>query len=108
MSITVLEEVVEGIIRGLEDDDGAVEAFLFGSMSRGDYHLESDIDVLVVSRKMDKTRRRMQEIGAALSLEYGVVVSVIVVDEDSWRRGLSLLRDTVRREGKLIWTRKRR
>ena len=97
MSIAVLEKVVEEIIRSLEDNDGAEEAFLFGIMSRGDYHLESDIDVLVVSRKMDKTRRRMQEIGAALSLEYGVVVSVIVVDEDSWRRGLSLLRDTSRR-----------
>lgn len=51
MSITVLEEVVEEIVRGLEDDDGAVEAFLFGSMSRGDYHLESDIDVLSQSEE---------------------------------------------------------
>ncbi len=50
----------------------------------------------------------MQEIGAALSLEYGVAVSVVVVDEDSWRRDLSLLRDTVRREDKLIWTQKKR
>ncbi len=83
MSIAVLEKVVEEIVRSLEDDDGAEEAFLFGIMPRGDYHLESDIDVLVVSRKMDKTRSRTQEIGAALSLEYGVVVSVIVVDEDS-------------------------
>ena len=52
--------VPEGVVRALEEFlerlaealDGDFEAYLFGSFARGDWLRDSDIDVIVVSRRL--------------------------------------------------------
>ncbi len=105
-AIMVLDNVIKEIIRAAEADKAILEVYLFGSMARGDYSSESDIDILIVSEKAKPTRNRLQDLGSDLAMRYGVAVSVIVLDAHMWRRGLSTLASTVRREGKLIWSRK--
>ncbi len=105
-TIMALDNVINEVIEAVKADKAALEAYLFGSMSRGDYHSESDIDILIISERVETTRNRLQDLGSDLTLKYGVVVSIIVLDARMWERGLSTLASTVKKEGKLIWSRR--
>jgi predicted nucleotidyltransferase/DNA-binding transcriptional ArsR family regulator len=65
--------------------------YLYGSRARGDWALDSDVDVLVV---LDRVARygeeleRTSEAVAELSLDCGVSVSPVFVPQEAWR-GLS-------------------
>jgi len=56
-AILVLDKVIREIVEALEKDEDALKAYLFGSMARGDYHLDSDIDVLVISENLGERRK---------------------------------------------------
>ncbi|MBI5565299.1 MAG: nucleotidyltransferase domain-containing protein [Chloroflexi bacterium] len=78
------------------------DVILFGSYARGDAWAGSDIDVMVVlagevspGREID----RMIEVITDLNLKYDVLLSVVPVAEDKYRRVNSPLLLNVRREG---------
>ena len=55
--------------------------FLYGSKARGDFHKESDIDILVISRDKfplaSKESDILSEIGGDILLKYNVYISVV-------------------------------
>lgn len=63
-------------------DNKITEAFLYGSYARGDYHAESDIDILLVvavdSSSIASARNQLAAITSRLSLKYDITVSVAV------------------------------
>lgn len=58
------------------------DAYLYGSYARGDYHSESDVDILLIvdleQQEISKHRMAVASVSSRLSLEYGVTVSVTV------------------------------
>ena len=61
---------------------GIQDAYLYGSYARGDYHPESDVDILLTV-KMDwpeiaAYRKKVAHIASKLSLEHDITVSVSV------------------------------
>ncbi len=58
------------------------DAYLYGSYARGDYHAESDIDILLAvdltQETIAKLRNRLAAIVSDLSLEHDITVSVTV------------------------------
>lgn len=65
--------------------DKLVSMVLFGSMARGDYDDESDIDVAVIVRGL--TRRLKSQILdeiAELELEHHMTLSVLVLSEEEF------------------------
>ena len=78
------------------------DVILFGSYARGEAHVDSDIDVMVILRgevAPDREIDRMIDIITELNLKYGVVLSVVPVAEDTYLRRNSPLLLNVRREG---------
>lgn len=80
-----------------------VELRLFGSKARGDSHLESDIDVVVVLENCDwKTEYAVYDLCYDLSVDSGVVITPVVYsrsDYESPLRQATPFREAVVREG---------
>jgi predicted nucleotidyltransferase len=78
---------------------------LYGSYARGDYGAESDLDVLILADIPNDQcwawRKRLGPTVDALSLEYDLVVSVHVLDCETFRRwrGVVPFYQNVVREG---------
>ncbi len=105
MALLYLRDILDALRESLNEEEGAVAAYLFGSYARGDFHEESDVDVLVVTKTPKKTEKALQELSWDIQLRFGVVVSFVVVPLERWERGLTPLREVVEREGRLIWRR---
>lgn len=78
------------------------DVILFGSYARGDYVQGSDIDLLLLlDRVSDPSGERDRYLPVVwdLSLKFDTVLSVITMDDESFRTGKTPLILNVRREG---------
>ena len=76
---------------------------LFGSRARGDAEPDSDIDVLVdvgIERLAFVDKRRLRRIATDVTLNTGLLVSLLVIDRGTRReRGDFSVFETIREEG---------
>lgn len=81
----ILEELKRTLSNFLGDQ--LVNIILFGSMARGDYHDESDIDVAIIVRGLTRTLKgQILDKIAELELEHLRPMSVIVFSEEDFNR----------------------
>jgi predicted nucleotidyltransferase len=67
--------------------DQLVSMVLFGSMARGDYHDESDIDVAVIVHGLTrKLKGQILDEVAELELKHHMPLSVLVLSEEEFNR----------------------
>ena len=87
-SIKILSEVYDACSRSFET--AIQDAYLYGSYARGDYHEESDVDILltvdIVPEELPRYRAVTFEVSGELSLKYGVVVSITIKPLRQFRR----------------------
>ena len=71
------------------------DAYLYGSYARGDYHAESDIDILLTvdleQMELSKYRNAMAEITSDLSLKHDITVSVTVKSLEQFQKYANVL-----------------
>ena len=70
---------------------GKIEkCYLYGSYARGDYHTESDVDILLTvemnHEEIAKYRMDVAEVSSDLSLEHDVTVSIAVKPAEQFER----------------------
>lgn len=99
----LLAEIVRRI-RAVSDPE---QIILFGSYARGDFGSDSDLDLLVIMRKVDSTRAEAARIYQALA-DLPIPVDVVVVRSAYVQRYGDLVGTVVRsalREGKVLYAR---
>ena len=71
------------------------DAYLYGSYARGDYHEESDIDILLTvdleQPELSKYRNKIAEITSDLSLKHDITVSVTVKSLEQFQKYANVL-----------------
>lgn len=92
---------LDGILLKLEKEVKAIfgskldSIILFGSYARGDFDEESDIDILILadmsSKELASYRGHIDALCGDLLWEYGVVVSAIEKDVETYNRYSSVL-----------------
>ena len=64
-----------------------VGVWLFGSKARGDFEVDSDLDLLIVLAEADWTiRDRIHLLAARVSLEYDVLINTHFLSDAAWAR----------------------
>ena len=80
---TILRELKRSLENFLGDQ--LVSIVLFGSMARGDYHDESDMDVAVIVHGLTwKLKGKILDEVAELELEHHTPLSVLVLSEEEF------------------------
>lgn len=79
-AINILDEAVTVCSKLLGNK--VTDAYLYGSYARGDYHPESDVDILLAvdmePEELQKYRRKISTVNSDLSLEHDITVSITV------------------------------
>lgn len=82
---------------------------LYGSRARGDFTLDSDVDILIMTnisqKETQKYRKRISKIFTSLSLEHDIILSFALVDEASYNFWLQAIPfyQNVEKEGIILY-----
>lgn len=93
----MLTEILDKVVLFSKDifKDKLTDVILFGSYARGDFDEESDIDILVVANllpeEMTSYRSKLDSICGEMLFDYGVLVSIIEKDYDTYNRYSQIL-----------------
>jgi predicted nucleotidyltransferase len=96
---TILYELQAGIRKLYGENAPAI--LLYGSYARGQAHLDSDVDVLLIYPRdiyPGEEIRRVSTILADLNLRYQVLISILPAMERDYRNSRNSFWDHVRRE----------
>jgi predicted nucleotidyltransferase len=81
--LAAVEECTRRMVSSLQGE--LCHLWLFGSKTRGDFGPDSDIDLLVVVRNLQRDiRRQIRHIGADCSLEYDVLFNTHILTLPQW------------------------
>ncbi len=83
---------------------GAKLAIVFGSVAKGDYRSDSDIDILLVADDSASAKRIARKISSNIFAETGVPVTVVVVSSSDYlSEQTSLIKRTRKEERFILW-----
>ena len=83
-------EAIEKAVHTLKKHFPVNKVILFGSKARGDYDMESDIDLLIVTscRLHWKEEKRVVEMLFDIGMEYDVIFSPLFATNEEWEGGI--------------------
>ncbi|MCH5332967.1 MAG: nucleotidyltransferase domain-containing protein [Agathobacter sp.] len=104
-----LQEVFGKMIPGFQDIFGNVleQIILYGSVAKGTNTEESDIDIAVIVRSYTEDMHdKMIDLTVDLELEYNKVLSVLLIDYDSFKEWENVLPfyQNVKKDGIMLWS----
>lgn len=96
----LMNELKEGLTQIYRNQLKAV--YLYGSYARGDARSDSDVDIMIVLndyKSYGKEIDRTGELISALSLEYSVSISRVIMKESQWEVSDTPLLRNIRMDG---------
>lgn len=105
-NIPFIDQIVDIIVSAVSPD----KIILFGSYARGDHNKNSDIDILILKKGLEKER----EITGNLYMEFfnkkiTIPVDLIAIDYDKYNKlnnDIGYIYKTIKQEGKIIYEEK--
>jgi predicted nucleotidyltransferase len=104
----VTEALLEEIVRRIVEVAAPEKIVLFGSHGRGDSHLRSDLDILVIKESDEPRYRRSIPLFSALS-DIMVPMDILVYTPEEihdWSNVRQAFHTTAIREGRVLYERK--
>lgn len=98
----LLQEAVDRLVETFRPE----RIYLFGSRARGDWHADSDYDVMVVVRSSDLPPHRRAQLAYRALYGVGIPKDIVVWTREEFDRYLPVvtsLAATVIREGRLLY-----
>lgn len=91
-NITLFDNQRQAIIQAkkeIESKYPVVSTIIFGSAARGEANDESDIDILVLTKRPVSHRERhdIYAMVTKINLEYNTNISVLIAEYNSWENG---------------------
>jgi uncharacterized protein (DUF433 family) len=102
--LKIILSEVKKVLKELYNDD-LVDIILYGSYARGDYNENSDIDLLVVLKKIKSIGYEIDKIVDSIydiNLKHNTLISVVPVSYEDYKNINSPLLLNVRQEGVLV------
>jgi predicted nucleotidyltransferase len=106
--MTDYSALFERLIPGLTEIFGPCihQILLYGSVARGQQTEESDVDIAVIVHPYtDMMHDQMTDLAVDLELEYGKVLSILLIDYDNFQAWEDVLPfyQNVKKEGITLW-----
>lgn len=98
--VNILKEFKQDLARRY--GDRVLDLICYGSQARGEAHPDSDIDLaLILKEKILPSQEidRVVDLLAEFNLRYGVLISLMPVDQETWENSTEPFWRNVRREG---------
>ena len=74
--------------------ENLVQVILYGSYARGDYHTDSDVDVVAIvhgdRKTLQQQLKKVWDSSCELELEYDTILSPTVIPYEEFKRSLAL------------------
>jgi len=82
-------EALKQVKKRIKKNFSIEKIIIFGSAVRGECERESDLDILIISKKPvdNKRRNKITDVIFEVNIEYDTNISSIVVDESMWDFG---------------------
>lgn len=99
----ITEEIVDQAKNLLKEN--IYKIVLYGSYARGDFDVESDIDVMIImncnKEEVCRYRKQISRVGSRIGLENDIEVSLLIRDRDTFEQGENVLPfyKSIQREG---------
>ena len=90
------------ILKEFEEVGRVAKVILFGSLIRGDYRLDSDIDLFILTNKKS-VKKKAEKIADKILVKHGKLVSLKFISEDELSKRKSFFLEEVFRKGKIIY-----
>lgn len=87
-------------------DNDLIEIILFGSVARDDFSPLSDVDLLLITENIQKTRKLFSDFREKIYAETGVVIPALYSTPKEFENAIEPLYETIKEEGKIIWERR--
>ena len=95
--INVVNRIIESMARTYREVFGErlVDLRLYGSYARGDFGVDSDIDLAAIVKgervELQQALRQVWDVSSELSLEYDVIISPTVIPYDEFQKFRTVL-----------------
>lgn len=106
-----LQKVTQSVVQASVElmSDKIRKIILYGSYARGDFDLESDIDIMIIlncsQEEVREYRKEVSKIASRISLANDIEVSLLLIDTQSYEERLNILPfyQNVQREGVALY-----
>ena len=99
----ITKEIVDTVLELLKDK--IYKIVLYGSYARGDFTMDSDIDIMILlngsKEEMKAFRNQVSRVASRISLKNDIHISLMLQDRETFERHLNILPffKTVEKEG---------
>lgn len=102
------EKIINDLIEKYPDiDDNLEKMILFGSVAKEQYNPNSDVDLLLITKDIKKSRKSLTDFKMKILLKYSVLVNSIYSIPNEFESEKEPIYNTIKKEGKVLWEKKK-